>query len=204
MRCSQKYRDTSTPSGVLCKHGGPKTKSGSVEANVDYLFVKNELLYQLSLLVKSQQNRTELVTRPEHHGGGVAAPLQKQQNPVEPDHLDHVLAIGGVNLAMVQVEQAEKEFQALVPQYDVPLGLFSGFLCQVIEPSLVHHPITWRRQGGGSEQSKTEDVGDPGCPSQVRSLMQCFSFQFDTTNGDLHMGPKAWRFVTQKTLTIFQ
>ena len=110
----------------------------------------------------------------------MAAPLQKQQNPVEPDHLDHVLAIGGVNLAMVQVEQAEKEFQALVSQYDVPLGLFSGFLCQVIEPSLVNHPVTWRRQGGGSEQSKTEDVGDPGC-AQVRFGHSCNVSHFNLT-----------------------
>ena len=43
---------------------GPRTPSTATDANLDSAFVENTLFYR-SLILKSQQNRIELVTRPD-------------------------------------------------------------------------------------------------------------------------------------------
>ena len=45
------------------RRGGPRTPS-TFDANLDCAFVENALFSHLSLILKSQQNRIELVTRP--------------------------------------------------------------------------------------------------------------------------------------------
>ena len=59
VRCVRSYRDTRTPSSQVwrARHGGPRT--------LDCAFVENSLSLHRSLIVKSQQNRIGLVTRPE-------------------------------------------------------------------------------------------------------------------------------------------
>ena len=58
------------------KREGTRTLSKTTDANIDCAFVENALFYTDSLIVKSQQNRIELVTRP-----GLLQPLQTQWPP---------------------------------------------------------------------------------------------------------------------------
>ena len=44
--------------------GDPRTASRTADTNLDRAFIENALAYTGSLIVKSQQNRIELVTRP--------------------------------------------------------------------------------------------------------------------------------------------
>ena len=51
--------------GCRARRGGPRTPSTTTEANLDCAFVENALFTNdRSLILKSQQNRIELVTRP--------------------------------------------------------------------------------------------------------------------------------------------
>ena len=46
------------------RRGGSRTPSTTTDANLNCAFVENALFLHLSLILKSQQNRIELVTRP--------------------------------------------------------------------------------------------------------------------------------------------
>ena len=46
------------------RRGGPRTPSTTTDANLDCAFVENALFLHRSLILKSHQNRIELVTRP--------------------------------------------------------------------------------------------------------------------------------------------
>merc|ERR1711923_240053 len=47
------------------RRGGPRTPSTTPDANLDCAFVENALFLHRSLIFKCQQNRIELVTRPD-------------------------------------------------------------------------------------------------------------------------------------------
>ena len=58
----QRYKDRQV---WRSRRGGPRTSSTTTDANLDCAFVENALFYTQSSIVKSQQNRIELVTGPD-------------------------------------------------------------------------------------------------------------------------------------------
>jgi len=64
--CFWNYQEARTLLGMAGRYrrGGPKTPSKTADANLDRAFVENAVLHR-SLIVKSQQSRTELVTTPD-------------------------------------------------------------------------------------------------------------------------------------------
>ena len=80
MRCFRNYRKTRTPTPVCrAKRGGSRTPSTRSDANLWCAFVENALFLHRSLILKSQQNRIDLVNRPACHQMAAHNPSNNNQ-----------------------------------------------------------------------------------------------------------------------------